>query len=146
MTTQIQAGEKASNLDSIEIKTSVIQPVQRLADLVCNCIEGGGISSWLGRFVLEEGDEVPKGEIWYAYGPIYNPRLKVRVEYDDPDKGDDGDFTASKIVTFEDFRTGLRLFADNHRRHFNDWVEENDDAITADVFMQLVILGEVVYG
>ncbi len=40
---------------------------------------------------------------------------------------------------------GLDLMAEKYPRHFNDFVEEDDDAITADVWLQLASLGELVY-
>lgn len=41
---------------------------------------------------------------------------------------------------------GLRLMADRHTKNFMDLVTENSDVITGDVFLQLALLGEVVYG
>lgn len=31
-------------------------------------------------------------------------------------------------------------------RHFTDWVNEEDDATTADIFLQCCVLGDIVYG
>lgn len=39
-----------------------------------------------------------------------------------------------------------KLMADKHPHHFADAVSENDDAITGDVFFQLAVMGEIVYG
>jgi hypothetical protein len=35
---------------------------------------------------------------------------------------------------------------DQYPRHYADLVEENDDAITGDVFLQLAVFGELIYG
>jgi hypothetical protein len=41
---------------------------------------------------------------------------------------------------------GLALMAKTQPRHWANFVEENEDADTGDVFMQLALLGEVIYG
>lgn len=39
-----------------------------------------------------------------------------------------------------------QLMGKSHRRHLGDVINGNDDATTADVFFQLAVMGEVVYG
>lgn len=41
---------------------------------------------------------------------------------------------------------GLEIMAEKYPRHFSDWVSENDDAVTGDVFLQVSLFGTVVYG
>jgi hypothetical protein len=41
---------------------------------------------------------------------------------------------------------GLRLMYDTQPRHYCDFIGGNEDAITGDVFLQLCLYGEVVYG
>lgn len=41
---------------------------------------------------------------------------------------------------------GLTLFPTVAPKHFADWIAENDDATTGDVFLQLCIFGEVIFG
>lgn len=62
------------------------------------------------------------------------------------------------IFDFEDRRTKLgtltpeswakaeKLMMENHKSHLGDILKENDDATTADVFFQLAVMGDVVYG
>jgi hypothetical protein len=40
----------------------------------------------------------------------------------------------------------LRLMAEKEPRHFADFMQENDDAVTGDVFLQCVLLKAVIYG
>ena len=49
-------------------------------------------------------------------------------------------------LTIDDVRKGLELMRDGHPRHYADLIEENDDAITGDVWLQLAVFGEVIYG
>lgn len=41
---------------------------------------------------------------------------------------------------------GLRHMAIDNSRHFGDWMAENDDGDTADVFLQCCLFGKVVFG
>jgi len=41
---------------------------------------------------------------------------------------------------------GTSTMAKEFPRHFNDWICENDDFTTADVWFQCCLLGDVVYG
>lgn len=43
---------------------------------------------------------------------------------------------------------GLKLFSSDKqwKRHFANFIKENEDAETGDVFLQLCMLGDVVYG
>ena len=41
---------------------------------------------------------------------------------------------------------GIKLMIKTEPKHFSDIMTENDDAITADIFLQLACLGEVIYG
>lgn len=49
-------------------------------------------------------------------------------------------------LTLVSCRKALTLMALHHPRHFSNIITENDDAETADVFLQLAVLGEVIYG
>ena len=50
------------------------------------------------------------------------------------------------ILTKEKLLKGIQLMADKHPRHFNDWMEQNDDATTGDVLLQLALFGEIIFG
>lgn len=41
---------------------------------------------------------------------------------------------------------GLEIMARDWPQHFSNWLSENDDAITGDVFIQCALLGDIVYG
>lgn len=48
-------------------------------------------------------------------------------------------------ITLDNVKKGLELMRDQYPRHFADLVEENDDLITGDVWLQLATFGELVY-
>lgn len=41
---------------------------------------------------------------------------------------------------------GIRVFVQDFSNHYEDFLTENDDAVTADVWLQCVCFGDVVYG
>ena len=49
-------------------------------------------------------------------------------------------------ITMDNVKKGLEMMRDQYPRHYADLVEENDDAITGDVFLQLAVFGELIYG
>lgn len=107
----------------------------------------GEYSPWAGRCKQLEGDTPnPKEKVvWYGHDEIWNDRLVIEFRYDDPDD-DEGTFKGVKKIGAKDIQKGLQLMATGHTRHFNDLMQENDDAMTHDVLWQLIVLGEVIYG
>lgn len=75
----------------------------------------------------------------YMYHPLNEGGGIVVEDIEDPDNG-------PWTLDFRAIQRGLQLMAEKHPRHFSDLINENDDAETADVFVQLCLFGEVVYG
>jgi len=68
--------------------------------------------------------------------------LPCVLKYSNPDKGPD---VLERVVTELCVQTALELMAEQYPHHFRDLISENDDIETADVFLQLLVLGDVVY-
>lgn len=83
--------------------------------------------------------------VWYADPAFWLGGGEATVTYDDPNENE-GTFGATKIVNRAALVLGLASMAAKAPRHFADLLNENDDAETHDVFMQYVVLGEIVYG
>ena len=49
-------------------------------------------------------------------------------------------------ITIADVKKGLELMRDQYPRHYADLMEENDDLTTGDVWLQLTVFGELIYG
>ena len=49
-------------------------------------------------------------------------------------------------LSLEGVKNGLKLMREKYPRHWADLVEENDDLITGDCFLQLAVFGEWIYG
>jgi hypothetical protein len=50
------------------------------------------------------------------------------------------------ILNEESIKDGLQKMAEHFPKHFMDFLNENDDAETADVFMQLAVMGKITFG
>lgn len=118
-------------------------PASRVQDLIITAFEGGS-NYWLGQGRVElvhpAYSDLPNDNVvWYG-----NSKRNVFAEpfiitIDVP-----GD-KEYRLVN-DSVRRAFRLMARNYPRHFADFLEENEDAITADIFLQLCLFGEVIYG
>lgn len=135
------------------IKTEHSFEPKDISDAFCGFMEGNDMSTaWCHEInlIYTEGQK-PDGSdlVWYGHPEIFRGKWTVQVRYDDPEEDDEGDGTGLKAITEEDFRIGLQFMADNHGTHFYDLTSDdsgNADAITYDVLLQCIVLGEVVYG
>jgi len=83
--------------------------------------EGEALSERIGRAVLDEGIAVP----------VY--------DYEDQHEKL-GDLTKESIAK------ALEIMSRDYSDHFADMVDETGDADTADVFFQLAVMGDIVFG
>ena len=49
-------------------------------------------------------------------------------------------------VTQESMLKAFQIVAEKYSWHYNNLINENDDAETADVFFQVATMGEIVFG
>ena len=128
---------------------------QRIADLMVSAIEGNHMTrAWCAGVSLERlgsktGDaavaamETGNEDPWYANPNLYDGSgFAIDIGEQDEETGK----VTSHLVTPAGFVAGLTLMATKHGRHFGAFMSENEDGITADVFLQCVALGDVVYG
>lgn len=117
------------------VKTEVTD--ERLNDLLCSAMEGGS-------------------NYWYVINKHINPN-NVKVEHPHLDLpfiegcgleiGDiEDDEAEPQILNRESIAKGLQVMADKYSHHFNNFMTENDDAETGDVFLQCCLFGDIVYG
>ncbi len=115
-----------------------------IANEFVSAIEGGS-TYWLRGVRLVASDHSPKATPWYDDRLLYVGDFQIEATYDDPAK-EEGNGQGVKVITKQDLDKGLALMASKHARHFGDLVSETGDAITADVLMQCIVLGDVIYG
>jgi hypothetical protein len=59
---------------------------------------------------------------------------------------EDKEEKTTHTLTKDKVISGLKTMAVKYPRHFMDFINENDDSITADIFLQSCLFGEVIYG
>ncbi len=114
---------------------------ERLQDILTNALEGGS-NYWyfIEKFNYPEGQTKESLGIEFAHVelPFKGGSLTFTVPEDEDGK--------EYILDLKAIAKGTRIMAKKQPRHFADFVNENDDAITADVWLQCCLFGEVVYG
>lgn len=125
----------------IEVIATVRIPNQKIMDLITTAVEGG--SHYWARFKFPEKYK----EKYKSFEQIPFKDGKIEVYDIETDE-------LLGYLTLETMRTGLQLMADRKdlkgkvvpARHFKNLATDNEDAETADVFMQLSVMGEIVFG
>ena len=49
-------------------------------------------------------------------------------------------------LNLEKIKQAIVLMRNHYNGHYCDWVEQNDDAATSDVFLQLCLFNEIIFG
>lgn len=115
---------------------------RQMADLLCSAFEGGS-NYWIHTLHVVKGidDGRPWGE---EYTPSY---IRAPFSTDGCVQIQQEDGAAMVVLDRAALQNGAQLMAEKYPRHFADALSEsNADATTGDVFLQLCVLGEIVYG
>lgn len=119
---------------------------EQISDQFVTAFEGGS-NYWLrGHDLISPDRKTLTDSIWYADHKLYDGEFVIRLAYDDPEKDDEGAGSGRKNINQFDVERGLNIMADKCPHQFGLLRGEDGDAITADVFLQCVLFGDVVYG
>ena len=121
----------------IEVRATVRIPVQKIKDMIVAAVEGGSNCWAILKF--------PENCKSYSEIPFKNGNIEVY-------HAETGELLG--YVNRATIQTGLQLMADKKdikgkcipARHFSNLAQDSEDTETADVFIQLAVMGEVVYG
>ena len=113
---------------------------ERLGDLLCNALEGGS-NYWymIDSFNYPEGkskDNMPL-QFRHLELPFKGGSLTISCTEDTSIK--------PAVLGYHAIRRGIRRMAKLYPRHYADFINEDDDAITGDVFLQCCLFGEVIF-
>lgn len=146
------AAEKIADVADPAEKTEVAVEIaghkitwDAVRNLLCTALEGGA-NYWyrIDQFVKPEVGDVPwPGDTARFRHLDYPVRKGGALVVYDKEQGFDGEI---KPVNRETLVEGLKTMAAKYIDHFADFVKENDDATTGDVFLQCVCFGEAIYG
>jgi len=113
---------------------------QRIKDLLCDALEGGS-NYWyfIKSFNFPEGKTKHDFQYPHLDLPFTETGSLLITDIENPK-------FAGKLLDKKACLKGLQIMANKHPRHFGDFISENDDSTTGDVFLQCAILGDCIYG
>lgn len=130
--------------DGKPFEVKVTRSIQRMdiADLLVSALEGGS-NYWIRdikvkKAVRRDFKYDTEERVNHTYEAPLNPGGNIRIQT----------FDSTRYYFLDELiiEQGLKRMAEKHPDHMNDFINENADAATADVFVQLCIFGEVIYG
>jgi len=136
-------------MNEIEITKKV--SYDTIASLLCDAFEGG--SNYWYEIVKYEKPE----KIWIWKLPTRSldepPTIYKHIQYPlsiggaviirDNESENKGD---NLRLDLDAIHRGIQIMAQKYPHHFANVINENDDAITGDVFLQCCLFGELIYG
>jgi hypothetical protein len=137
-------------MEAVKVTSPVTVEVSKdqVAGLLCCAFEGGSNYWYLidnDRCVKppEVDPELQKswGDFFHIAWPLSEGGSLDIVDRELPDEEQE-----HWTLNWEACKRGLEVMARKYPRHFADFVGENDDAITGDVFLQCCLFGKLVYG
>lgn len=130
------------------MKITIDIPSQKIADLMVTVMEGNYMTkAWCHGIYLNLSDPMVLSSPWYSNPALYEKSFELEiVEILDESKMLSEDNLKRHICGSAAFVNAFRLMVEHSPRAFADFMNDNYDSITADVFIQYVALGEVMYG
>lgn len=136
------------------LTTTVDIPTRRVCDLLITAFEGGS-NYWYTKldYELPEGityRDFRKGGKFTDPG-IYRHPLEIipfvegcALTLQDAEGDSDTVYRIDRAALLK----GLELLSQSKQlqHHWQDFINENEDALTADTYLQLVVFGKVIYG
>jgi len=105
---------------------------QTIQDLLCTALEGGS-NYWIDS--VTHNHKETNVEYWSETLGDAKGKMEITDEANEVYKLDNSD--ALKAIP---------IMRTKYPRHYNDAFNDNHDATTADVFLQIIVFGEVIYG
>lgn len=113
-------------------------PQRRVIDILITAVEQG-CGHWCN---LTGWPSLPRGMDLFDKFALNNAGWMEFTVKDDGGRLTDEKHTLGWVA----IQKGLKVMAEKYGRHFGDFMVDNHDAETADVFLQCCLLGEVRYG
>jgi hypothetical protein len=132
--------------ESLKVTMTVEISWKRIQDLLCCALEGGS-NYWYLITDFHKPKSMPvrtddKQVFRHLDYPV-NPGGSLIFGLKDEELGD---MEERWTLDRKTLQTGLEIFSKEHPKHFANFQQENEDADTGDVFLQVCLFGKVVYG
>ena len=114
--------------------------------LLCNAFEGGS-NYW---YMIEDQHQPDNfdnvDDDWREFNHIAYPTCEggYLMISDEQEAGEEDKRTEK--LDLDSIRKGWRIMLEKYPHHFFDALQQNDDAITGDVFLQCCLYEELIYG
>jgi len=136
-----------------EVKTSVQFTEQQIHNLLCSAFEGGS-NYWynIKEFIKPKDEDLFKNDMNELFRhldyPLSPGGALIIIDLNDWDEDEDpgAEKTEQYRLDLDSLKKGLQTMADKFPDHFKDFVDENDDANTGDVFLQCCLFDDVIFG
>lgn len=136
------------------MKITIEIPAQKIADLMVTAVEGNYmVRAWCNGIFLISPKSYEKSVVigdtrpWYSKAEVYEKSFELSVEeIIDESKHIAPDNIKKYKIGSVNFAEGFKLMAVNSPKAFADFMNDNYDIFTADIFLQYVVFGEVIYG
>lgn len=116
---------------------------QELEDMLTTAFEGGS-NYWCSSIrITKTNQEIPEQE--FLANDIASGRVLEIAVYDN-EEVDENDRPKRHLVTREKLIQAFQIMADQEPGHFQDFLNDNCDAITGDVWFQCAVFGKSIYG
>lgn len=132
--------EKVNDLYKVppfQVTTYIDIKDEQIRNLLVTAFEGG--SNYWYEIMSYENPDDEKVNFKHCDLPLTKRGAVIIGDIEDEDEG------PWRLDRFKCQR-GLQAMSDKYHTHFMNFVNENDDAITGDVYLQCCLFGEVVYG
>lgn len=122
-----------------------------LMNLVVNAFDSGATNYWAGSAEVILPDDFDIHKIPWLKNPdewasVQKTYIAPFVEGGKVVLFDNEDEDEKYTLDLKAIERGVRVMSSEYREHWKNFREENDDAETADVFIQCCVLGEIVFG
>lgn len=129
--------------------------LERVSDLLCSALEGGA-NYWymITDKKAPEAWEVDsarnfstmKPEQHFLHDYPLNKGGSLTITDKEEYNPENDTYGKKYILDLNTIKRGLEAMAEKYPGHFADFMQENDDADTGDVFLQCCLFGEIIYG
>ena len=117
--------------------------IKRVSDLLCSAWEGGSaywarVEKAIAPKFADYGSKENGAPYIHEYALSRGGSVTLRDIEDDT--------IIERKLTRAIIARGLQIMASDYPKHWGDFMSENDDATTGDVFLQCCIFEKVIYG
>jgi hypothetical protein len=124
---------------------------QRISDLFASAFEGG-INYWAQDAELTATAAPMRSDlVWWGCPEHFEGPFVFELHYDDPDDDEgEGNGKGVKVIDNAAVIRGFEVMAARAPRHFSNFITDDEDAETADVFVQCIVFADrdepLIYG